>query len=570
MNRKLACAALAATMTCVARAEPPTTQQADPGLLGVGWSMQRLDLDVRLTDDPPAMTVSGAAVLRLELEASRGPTLVVNTRKPAMRWVSVDAPAGAEVEINAELPGYESARVANVRFAEPRHRGDEIRLEFELAWETFASQLGIAKDIAIASWTDAWYPFVLPWFDHGEDYTAGTASVPGTTTFHLPPAWIALSDGRLVRRDRGEDETTETWDLTEAPVARSFAAGPYTAAERSVNGRDIHVYLLAKKPISVDQLATLIAKAMAAEEARLGPFPFSGYGVAEVPDRIPGWYAASQQTFIMAKSGAFEYAHGNLPLWAHEMCHGWWGNTVGAKPPGQKIAGESLAQVGALIAIESVEGREKMIEFLEFSRSGYSSLQSAKGYFKLMRSGRDHALASLESSSLDGGDTHSLADSKGMWVYHMLRQRIGDDVFFGVLRHLIHEFEGKELSLDALRAAYIRAAPDKQLDRFFKQWLDRPGAPVLSVDLRDGPQDDTEVWIVQTPMQPPFQLDLDVRINFADGGVETKTVQLEQQEQRIATFHDREVREVELDPDRKLLIWRPAYGPQPTKTTSTD
>jgi hypothetical protein len=562
--------ALSACCVVVASAEEPVRSVEDPSSLGVGWSMQRLDLEVRVSNRPPAMTVAGAAVLRLEMESSLGPSLNVNTNTPAMTWTRLDAPPGARVEINARHPEYEAARLAHVRFDEPLRLGDEVRVEFEVTWEKLASQLGVAKDFAIASWTGAWHPFALPRLDRGEEFTARVASAPGSMTLHLPPSWIALADGRLIRREQSEDGTVETWDSSDAAIARSFAAGRYTAAERDVDGRQIRVYLLGEKSISVDRLAELISKAMAAQEARLGPFPFAGYGVAEVPDRIPGWYAASQQSFIMAKSGAFEYAHGNLPLWSHEMCHGWWGNTVGTKPPGEKMVGEALAQYGAVIAIEAIDGREKMIEFLEFSRSGYNARQCAKGFFEMMRSGQDCALASMDSSSLTGGNTHNLADSKGMWVYHMLRHRLGDDVFFSVLRGLIDRFAGRELSLDDLRAAYIEAAPDQKLDQFFEQWLDRPGAPVLSTDLRGGADGATEVWIEQAPGERPFQLDLDVRLNFEGGEHEIVSVAIEQESQRVHTVHGKKVVDVELDPDRKLLIWRPAYGPQPTASTNTE
>ena len=116
----------------------------------------------------------------------------------------------------------------------------------------------------------------------------------------------------------------------------------------------------------------------------------------------------------MAKSDAFEYEHGNVPLWAHEMCHAWWGNTVGTQGPGSKMAGEALAQFGVLTALEAMEGREAVVEFLEFSRSGYSPTQCARGYFGLVDDGNDHPLAKLGNSSLSGGQTHNLVDSKGL------------------------------------------------------------------------------------------------------------------------------------------------------------
>ena len=44
-------------------------------------------------------------------------------------------------------------------------------------------------------------------------------------------------------------------------------------------------------------------------------------------------------------------------------------------------------------------------------------------YFRLLRQGQDEPLARMGQD----GVTHDLSDSKGVWVYHMLRQIVGDE-----------------------------------------------------------------------------------------------------------------------------------------------
>ena len=536
---------------------PATAQDVgdkSPATAGMGWKMTHLDMQVRIDNDPPTMLVEGKCSLVLDMDESFGPTLGLNAKETAMRWVSVDAPEGASVELNTEYPVLPPARMAEIRFDDVRQRGDEIEVGFSLEWVSYGFQLGVREDFSIASWTDAWYPVALPRLDLGERLTAALGSVPGETTMHLPAGWISLSDGELLERERGDDATFERWAMGERPVARSFAAGPYQAAERDVDGRRVRVYLYGEHKIGVDQLAEMIGEAMQAQEEVLGQFPFPGYGVAEVPNDIPGWYAASQQTFIMAKSAAFNYDHGNLPLWSHEMCHGWWGNTVGTTGPGVKMAGEALAQFGVLIAIERIEGRDAMLEFLEFSRSGYNRRQCAKGYFGLVRQGKDHPLSTLADSGLDGGTTHNLVNSKGMWVYHMLRTKIGDERFFGTLRGLIKDFGGRQMSLDDICNAFALAAPDEGLEEFFSQWLDRKDAPRLSVSWTDA----GEVEISQDG--EPFELDVPIVLRLRGGEVRRERIGVSGAMSREAFDVATPIESIELDPDRDLLLWREAYG----------
>jgi hypothetical protein len=416
----------------------------------------------------------------------------------------------------------------------------------------------------LASWVDGWYPSVKPAGDLDKSFSAKQMSVPGTTTLNLPGDWIAISDGELVRREQSGERTIEVWDMGNTPVARGFAAGRYQAAERAVNGRMIRIYLREDHAVGVDQLAELIGRAMAAQEARLGPFPFPSYGVVEVPNDIKGWGAASQQTFIMAKGLSFGFEHGNLPLWAHEMCHGWWGNTVGTRGPGSKMAGEALAQLGVLIALEAIEGRDAMIDFLENSRSGYSQSQCARGYFALLEQGRDHPLATLGTSKLSPNTTHNLVDSKGMWVLHMLRRQVGDEIFFGTLRELIRDYAGRDMALDDFRRAFVRAVPEQDLERFFAQWLDRAGAPRFDVDWSVADDERVEIVITQVSSETPFELDLVVEIAFANDTTRRKRLQVKERETSFALEAPASVSAVTLDPDRDLLIWRPAYEEGPS------
>jgi hypothetical protein len=542
-----ACAALAFALT------PPLPADT---VEGAGWRLLRLDLDVTVRPAERQLRFAGRARLRLERDTSTGPALSLNTRGPSLRFTRAAA-AGATVSLNDTVPGDSAVRLVRFRLAEPARRGAELETSFEYEMVVPSSQLHVGDSIALASWVENWYP--TPVTEDG--YTQSAASARGVTRFHLPPGWRAVSNGQA--------GAGGVWTVTE-PVARSFAAGPFTVARERAGGRDVAMYLLGATPALARAQARTLSRAITAMEARFGPYPYAGYAVAELPESSVTWAASSEQGFIMARTSLFDVPGGNLPLFAHEAAHSWWGNAVSTTGPGSRMGSEALAQYGAVLAIEALEGKAAVRDFLDFSRIGYNPLQCALGYFHIWREGEDVALAELD----DGPSDHNLSDSKGMWFYHMTRDRMGDAAFFGALRRLLAEFTTRPMRVSDIRAAFQAAAPtDTGLAGFLSQWLDRTGAPVLDGDWwsvrrqaasrSEEQQGAVELRIHQRQPGPPYVLDLEVLATLRDSSTVLDTVHLRSRDTTVLIELPRRALDVRIDPAQRILMWRPKYGPRP-------
>jgi hypothetical protein len=305
-------------------------------------------------------------------------------------------------------------------------------------------------------------------------------------------------------------------------------------------------------------------------ETRFGPYPYEGYAVAELPESSVTWAASSEQGFIMARTSMFDAPGGNLPLFAHEAAHSWWGNSVSTIGPGSKMGSEALAQYGAVLSIEALEGKAAVRDFLDFSRRGYNPLQCALGYFYIWRQGEDVALAALE----DGPSDHNLSDSKGMWFYHMTRDRLGDAAFFGALRKLLSDFASRPMRVSDIRAAFLAAAPaDSSLAPWLDQWLHRTGAPILDVDWWSDrrqsasgnvePPGAAELRIRQLQPGEPYALDLEVLVTLRDSSTVLDTVRVRGRDHAFTLELPRRPIGVKIDPHQRVLMWRPKYGPRP-------
>jgi aminopeptidase N len=510
------------------------------------WRMDRLDLVLTVDPERESLLVEGTMVVQAAIDGGADLTLAVNARKPALRFQHATA-AGVKARV-ALLKGGPTEQ-ATFHLPRPVAKGGRVTVAFALRSGAESSQFQMGRDAFYASWVEAWYPTLAD--AAGEP---GAPEVAGSTTFRLPRGWRSVSNGALVETRPEGGRTVERWRV-DAALARSFVAAPFLPAKAvEAGGRPIAFHLLKARATS-DRQAEALAGALRAMEARFGPYPYAAYHVAEVPEGA-SFAAGSEQGFIMVRSSILDDVRGTIPLFAHEAAHGWWGNLVHSKGPGAKMLSEALAQYGAVMSIEALEGRAAMDEFLRFSRPGYNPIQCALGFFHIWREGGDNPLAALEDAKWD----HNLADSKGMWFYHMLRGRLGDDAFFRVLRAVIDESAGQEIDLDGFRAR-LRAV-DPSIEPFLATWLDRKGAPVLrtdwwTVDRGAG----VEIAIEQAG--EPFAVPLDVAITTANGETVRQTLALTERSQRFTVAVPARGLDVRLDPDNRLLMWRPEFGERP-------
>jgi hypothetical protein len=147
-----------------------------------------------------------------------------------------------------------------------------------------------------------------------------------------------------------EENGREVW-TSDVPVARRFVAAPFAVRDRV---GDISLFLLEPR-LAIAEQAAALAKSLAVMEPRFGPYPYPTDHIVEVP-KGKGFVASSEQGVIVVRSAILDSSKGNLPLFAHEAAHGWWGNLVRPDGPGGKMVSEALAQFGALGSIEGVEG----------------------------------------------------------------------------------------------------------------------------------------------------------------------------------------------------------------------
>ncbi len=473
-------------------------------------------------------------------DVSRGPNLVL---APSVVFDSVVPPAGA----SAVLSG--ARDTVMVRLPRAVRRGAGITLQ--VRWHTpgeLGRSLAVRAEGTFASWGGLWYPAAAWPVDSQPSLRA-----PGVTRITIPTEWRSLSNGRLVDSTVTASGRTETWRASQ-PIARSFIAAPYHASWHRIGAARVGVYLLPKHADRAAEYAAAIPRMVDILARRFGPYPFESFAIAEMPRALapPGFGGRSEQGYFLSHTDALDGPGVNVPLFAHELAHMWLPNTVDSRPPGDDMMDEAIANYAVALVREAADGDSAARWELVEGNPDFSE----RAYFQYVRLGSDEPLMADYSPFI--------ARAKGPMVYRMLRERVGDQAFFGTLQLFIRRHAGGSASLADLRTAFLRAVPrDTGLARFFGEWLDRPGAPVLDLaweQRREAAGRRLDVRVRQRGDVYHLRLELWIE---ASRGLVIRTVQLSDSQQTFGLAVPDSVTAVRMDPDHKLLLWRPEFGPPP-------
>lgn len=148
-------------------------------------------------------------------------------------------------------------------------------------------------------------------------------------------------------------------------------------------------------------------------------------------------------------------------------------------------------------------------------------------------------------------DQHNTA--RGAWVYHLLHERLGDDVFWQCLQRFLQK---DAVDTNDLQAA-AESVAEKSLGDFFDQWVYAAGMPELDLSYHYNASAATlDVTIMQNQsgylVPDAFHLDLTLEVNTL---FETREVALllTDRTQTVSIPLDTEPRYVVLDPSDRYL-----------------
>jgi hypothetical protein len=183
---------------------------------------------------------------------------------------------------------------------------------------------------------------------------------------------------------------------------------------------------------------------------------------------------------------------------AEKVAACWWGGAIYNIGPEAEFLTTSLSAYSGLLYMSDLEGEKKISSMLADARDKYFDNIEVEDEVPLVKV--------AEQELMDDYFT-----GKGLIIYHMLRQVIGDAAFFKGLMNYASRYSGKFSGIDDFEAEMSRAS-GQSLSWFFEQWLLQSGRLTYEIDFTKLPGRDPYRYKIRLEavgtIKMPFKIDV--------------------------------------------------------------
>jgi hypothetical protein len=326
--------------------------------------------------------------------------------------------------------------------------------------------------------------------------------LPGSTPtwrvrVETPEGTEAVTAGKLLRRSMSGGATVSEWEIGHPLHGIALSAGAYRIREGSAGNIRLFTYFYPESEPLAESYLEASAGFLDLYRNLFGPYPFDKFAVVE--NFFPTGYGFPSYTLlgsaVVRLPFILETALG------HEIAHSWWGN--GVRP--DAVGGNWSEGLVTYVADHLYRERSSPA-----SARAYR-LQLLRDYATLAPPELDFPLK--EFTGRTSPASRAVGYGKAAMVFHMARRKTGDEAFWSGLRALAREKLFQAAAWDDFGRALFGDRSSGS-SSFFRQWVERPGAPVLALQdvkaEREGGR-----WKVSgriTQQKPYFELEVPLRL----------------------------------------------------------
>ena len=156
-------------------------------------------------------------------------------------------------------------------------------------------------------------------------------------------------------------------------------------------------------------------------------------------------------------------------LWAHELAHHWFGNTITCESQEHMWINEGWASFSERVFLEGMYGKDRYKEDI-------SANHRAVLHYAHLRDGVALPVAGIGHANTYGSHVYD----KGAEVAHTLRGYLGDSIFFKAVKELITDYKFQSINSDQMRD-HFQKYTSQDMTAFFEHWVYNPGFPHFDV-----------------------------------------------------------------------------------------
>lgn len=362
---------------------------------------------------------------------------------------------------------------------------------------------------------------------------AGDGALRYDITIDVPAGQRAIAPGRLAEeREVGGRQVARF--VLDAPTDQlSVFAGPYRVGETLHRGLRLRTYFPAQAEPLGERYRSQLARYLDLFSAAIGPYPHDGFSVVASP--LPVGLGFETLTWVGARILPLPFMQERSL--AHEVLHAWWGHAVAVDYAHGNWA-EALTTMMADYGLAEAAGEGAAQAMRRRWLADFAVLPPAQDTPLVDFVSKGHAASQV------------IGYGKGAMLFLMLRDEIGAPAFRDGLRRFFAARRFTVAGWDDLQAAFA-AASQRPLDRFFRQWLQRSGAPRLALqDAARMPGGEVRFTLVQD--EPAYALQVPVVIETA-AGPERHSVRLDSRARTYTLQPASRATALRIDPEDRLF-----------------
>jgi aminopeptidase N len=326
----------------------------------------------------------------------------------------------------------------------------------------------------------------------------------------FPSGYTAISEAEEITRKMKEGKVEYHFSFPyKVDGINLVASDRYMIVRDRFRDIELYAYFLPENMELAKTYIDFTKKYLRMYEDLIGMFPFRSFSVVE--NFLPTGY--SMPTYTLLGSSVVKLPFITETSLGHEILHQWFGNSVYIDyDSGNWAEGLTTYLADHLYREQKGEGWQYRKQILIDYRS-------------YVNAGNDMPLKAF-TGRVDRS-SRAVGYGKTAMVFHMLKNLVGEEVFYKSLKDVIGGYRFRMASWDDIRTSF-EGRYGQDLGWFFTQWIERAGLPELTlqgVDLKQAGSNFTlRLRIGQG--ENIFKLSLPVTIHFKDR-VQTETIILD-------------------------------------------
>ena len=347
--------------------------------------------------------------------------------------------------------------------------------------------------------------------------------------------WSIVSQGDRTKNEVQADTKTIVYHSPE-PMDEVYLIGAkWTEYSKMLGDVEVQAFLRTPDQELADRYLNITSSYLEMYNELIGDYPYTKFALVE--NFWETGYGMPSFTLLGEKVIRFPWIL--FSSYPHELLHNYWGNGVFV----DYSQGNWCEGITAYMA-------DHLLQEQRGSGGTYrrTTLQKFTDYVN-----DENDIPINKFLSRNNSAEEAIGYGKVLMVNNMLRNDLGDEVFIKAYQKFYQDNEFTKASFSDIQKSFEEVS-GKNLEGFFKQWIDRKGAPALELSAVEAIENKLQFTLKQTQNEDVFNMQVPVAI-FTEGNDEVvwKKVEMTEKEQNFTFELSQKPLRIEIDPQFNVM-----------------